>query len=134
MTIQTSNRVHAASLADLESRGGILPVRVDSVLVALFLHDGKVYAVDNRCPHMGFPLSKGTVQDGILTCYWHYARFDMETGGTFDQFADDVRAFPVEVSDGEIYVDLTPRYDAKEHARARLRDGLERNISLVMAK
>ena len=45
---------------------------------------------------MGFPLSKGSVHDGILTCYWHYARFDLETGGTFDLWADDVRTFPVE--------------------------------------
>ena len=28
-----------------------------------------VYAVDNRCPHMGFPLHKGSVADGILTCH-----------------------------------------------------------------
>lgn len=45
---------------------------------------GKVLAVDNRCPHMGFPLDRGTVRDGILTCHWHHARFDLATGGTFD--------------------------------------------------
>jgi nitrite reductase/ring-hydroxylating ferredoxin subunit len=50
-----------------------------------------VYAVDNRCPHMGFPLHKGSVADGILTCHWHHARFDLESGGTFDPWADDVQ-------------------------------------------
>jgi nitrite reductase/ring-hydroxylating ferredoxin subunit len=34
---------------------------------------------------MGFPLSKGTVKDSILTCHWHHARFDLNNGGTFDQ-------------------------------------------------
>lgn len=134
MTFQQANKVRAASVAELEAKGGIMPVRVDGTMLAVFRHEGRVYAVDNRCPHMGFPLSKGTVQDGILTCYWHYARFDLETGGTFDQFADDVRAFPTEVIGDDIFVDLTPRYDAKEHARARLHDGLERNIPLVVAK
>ena len=53
----------------------------------------EIHAVDNRCPHMGFPLHKGSVCDGILTCHWHHARFDLESGGTFDQFADDVQTY-----------------------------------------
>lgn len=53
--------------------------------------DGQVYALDNRCPHMGFPLHRGTVYDGILTCHWHHAKFDLAGGCTFDPFADDVR-------------------------------------------
>ena len=35
--------------------------------LALFAYGDDVYAVDNRCPHMGFPLDRGTVKDGILT-------------------------------------------------------------------
>ena len=35
--------------------------------IAVFYHGGQVHAVDNRCPHMGFPLHRGTVKDGILT-------------------------------------------------------------------
>ena len=53
----------------------------------------RVRAVDNRCPHMGFPLDRGSVKDGILTCHWHHARFDLAGGGTFNPFADDVRTF-----------------------------------------
>jgi len=52
---------------------------------------GSIHAVDNRCPHMGFPLHKGSVCNGILTCHWHHARFDLASGGTFDPFADDVQ-------------------------------------------
>ena len=44
---------------------------------------------------MGFPLDRGTVKDGILTCHWHHARFDLINGGTFDQWAGDVLSFPV---------------------------------------
>jgi nitrite reductase/ring-hydroxylating ferredoxin subunit len=109
-------------------------VRVAGYSLALFFHEGKVYAVDNRCPHMGFPLHRGSVRDGILTCHWHHARFDLESGGTFDQFADEARAFPVEIKDGEVWVDLTPRGDRLTYLRQRLQDGLERNISLVVAK
>ena len=59
----------------------------DNFVRAARLED--VRAVDNRCPHMGFPLHRGTLRDGILTCHWHHARFDLESGGTFDQFADE---------------------------------------------
>ena len=79
----------------------------------------QVYAVDNRCPHMGFPLHKGSVADGILTCHWHHARFDLTSGGTFDPWADDVQTYPVVVRDGIVYVDPRPR-EFDRAARARL--------------
>jgi len=133
MSTATPHFVRAATLPALR-KTGLLTVQLDGHTVALFEHAGKVYGVDNRCPHMGFPLDKGSVQDGILTCYWHYARFDLATGGTFDQFADDVRSFPVEVRGEEIFVDVTLHHDARTHQRERLRIGLERDISLVMGK
>jgi nitrite reductase/ring-hydroxylating ferredoxin subunit len=125
--------VRAGRLDDVRAAGS-MPVRVAGHSLALFYHDGNVHAVDNRCPHMGFPLHRGSVRDGILTCHWHHARFDLETGGTFDQFADEARVFPVEIRDGEVWVNLAPREDQRAHQRQRLQDGLERNISLVLAK
>src|SRR3712207_7877436 len=83
---------------------------------------------------MGFPLHRGTLQDGILTCHWHHARFDLESGGTFDQFADEARVFPVEIRDGEVWVDLAPRGGQVDYQRERLLDGLERSLSLGFAK
>jgi nitrite reductase/ring-hydroxylating ferredoxin subunit len=129
----TEGFVRVASLSDVVETPGYT-VHVGGESIALFMADGRVYAVDNRCPHMGYPLSRGSVKDCILTCHWHHARFDLTTGGTFDQWADDVRAFPAEVRAGEVWVDLTPRTDLKDHYRARLTDGLERDISLVIGK
>ena len=103
--------------------------------IAVFHHEGEVYAVDNRCPHMGFPLDRGSVKDGILTCHWHHARFDLSSGGTFNPFADDVRSFPVSVVEGEVWIDPEPAArDEGKHWRRRLEDGLEHNIRLVIAK
>ena len=99
--------------------------------LALYAYGDRIYAVDNRCPHMGFPLSQGTVKDGILTCHWHHARFDLASGGTFDQFADDVRAYPVELRGEELWIDLAPRHDERAHQLKRLRDGLERGRHAV---
>ena len=103
--------------------------------IAVFRHGDGFAAVDNRCPHMGFPLNRGTVRDGILTCHWHHARFDLSSGGTFDPFADDVRAFPVSVVDGEVWVEPNPpETDPVSRWSSRLEDGMEHNIRLVVAK
>nr|ABC72336.1 sugar ABC transporter permease protein [uncultured haloarchaeon] len=104
--------------------------------VALFHHEGEVYALDNRCPHMGFPLSKGSLKDGLLTCDWHHARFELAQGDTLDIWADDVQTFPTRVQDGTVYVDPNPEPDVppETHWRNRLADGLAENLSLVAAK
>jgi nitrite reductase/ring-hydroxylating ferredoxin subunit len=130
---EVSELVRAASLSELRSAGRLV-VAVGGHTMCLFTDGDDVHAVDNRCPHMGFPLSRGTVADGILTCHWHHARFDLCSGGTFDQWADDLRRFPVDVVGDDVLVDLSVRDDRVGHQRKRLRDGLERDISLVLAK
>ncbi len=136
MSIQatpTSRFVPAASLDEVR-RLGSLVTNADGVAVALFAHGEGIFAVENRCPHMGFPLHRGTVKDGVLTCHWHHARFDLETGGTFDQWADDARVFPVETRDGTVWVDVSRAGHQIDYLRQRLREGLERQLPLVVAK
>jgi nitrite reductase/ring-hydroxylating ferredoxin subunit len=125
--------VKAATLAELPN-GASRSLTLEGNVIALINSGGRIFAVDNRCPHMGFPLDRGTVKDCILTCHWHHARFDLATGGTFDQWADDVRAFPVRVERDAILIDLAEHRDLKRHHLARLSDGLERDIPLVIAK
>src|SRR5579859_2333076 len=115
--------IRAASMAELESRERLV-LSVDGQAVVLFLANNTVYALDNRCPHMGFPLDRGSVSGQILTCHWHHARFDLCSGGTFDPWADDVRRYPVDVRDGEIWIDVSPRPNRRDYQRRRLREGL----------
>jgi nitrite reductase/ring-hydroxylating ferredoxin subunit len=131
--VETAARKRAASLEELRGAGRLV-VHLGGHTICLLVDGGEVYAVDNRCPHMGFPLHRGSVGDGILTCHWHHARFDLCTGGTFDEWADDLRQFPVEVEGDDVYVDLTPPAGPLAHQRQRLYDGLRRNIPLVVAK
>jgi nitrite reductase/ring-hydroxylating ferredoxin subunit len=125
--------VRIASLSELRAAGRLV-VHEDRHTLCLFVEGDEVYAVDNRCPHMGFPLHRGTVCDGILTCHWHHARFDLGTGGTFDPWADELRRFPVEIEGDDVLVDLSPPDDPVAHQRKRLHDGLERSLALVLAK
>jgi nitrite reductase/ring-hydroxylating ferredoxin subunit len=125
--------IRVAQLTEVQAAGSFL-VRILKHTIVLFYSDNRVYAIDNRCPHMGFPLQGSTCKDGIVTCPWHYARFDLASGGTFDSWADDVPSFPVEIRDGEVWVNLAPPVNPHVHQRQRLQDGLEQNISLVIAK
>lgn len=126
--------VRAGTLAELEAKGRLLLTgRHRPVLV---IHDrGRVFALDNRCPHMGFPLDRGSVEDGILTCHWHHARFDIASGCTFDLWADDVPACPVEVRSGEVWVKpVFGHADPVAHGQRRLAEGMDHNLGLVIAK
>ena len=126
--------LEAGTLEEIKRKGRAL-VSGGPVPIVVFYSEGNLHAVDNRCPHMGFPLHRGTVEDGILTCHWHHARFDLESGCTFDLFADDATVYPVEVKDGRVYIDLSaPPRDPVAHGLRRLEEGMDQNIRLVMAK
>jgi nitrite reductase/ring-hydroxylating ferredoxin subunit len=124
----------AGSLEELRAKGRLV-VHGGHRPILVVYDRGRVSALDNRCPHMGFPLERGSVEDGILTCHWHHARFDLESGCTFDPWADDVPICPVQVHDGEVWVKTTFGHaDPAAHWRERLSNGLAHDISLVIAK
>ncbi len=134
MDMPTSDFVHVGSLAELKDKGRLVAHGRHSPVLVLY-DGGHVFALDNRCPHMGFPLDRGSVEDGILTCHWHHARFDLASGCTFDLWADDVPTCPVEVRDGEIWINPSFAHgDPSHHWRQRLDDGLAHNLGLVIAK
>jgi nitrite reductase/ring-hydroxylating ferredoxin subunit len=127
--------VRAGTLEELKAEGRVV-VHGQHRPVLLLHSDGRVFALDNRCPHMGFPLDRGSIEDGILTCHWHHARFAAASGCTFDLWADDLPTCAVEIrAGGEIWVKPVFGFaDAAGHWRQRLADGLGHNLSLVIAK
>jgi len=125
--------VRAGSVEELRSEGRLV-TKVGTLPVVVFWQDGQAYAIEDRCPHMGFPLHRGTVEAGLLTCHWHHARFDLESGCTLDLWADDARAFDVELTDDDVLVSARANGDEVGRLQARLRDGLEEGLTLVVAK
>jgi nitrite reductase/ring-hydroxylating ferredoxin subunit len=134
MDVPTPNFIRAGSLDELKAKGQLV-VRGPHRPI-LVVHDrGRIFALDNRCPHMGFPLDRGCVEDGILTCHWHHARFDLASGCTFDLWADDVPTCSVEVRDLDVWVKPTFGHaDPAAYWRRRLHDGLAHGLGLVIAK
>ena len=134
----TWHRLCAAADVD---ESGCKPFTVDGTHLALFKYEGSFHAVDNRCPHMGYPMSEGSVRDGVLICHWHHWEFDLKTGGCFLTSGDDLKAFPVEVrDDGCVYVGLSQgeREEARlrliERGKRALEQGLKDRSSFLIAK
>ena len=127
------DRVTVGTLEELR-RVGCLTGKAGTQPICVFWSEGAAFALDDRCPHMGFPLHRGTVESGLVTCHWHNARFDLSSGGTLDPWADDVRAYPVEIDDGRVTVILDAGLDRTGYLMHRLDEGLEQGITLVIAK
>ncbi len=124
----------AGSLEELKAKGRLVVHGRHRPILVVY-DRGRVFALDNRCPHMGFPLERGSLEDGILTCHWHHARFDLESGWTFDLWADDVPICPIEIRNGDVWVKTTFGHaNPAAHWRQRLADGLAHDLGLVVAK
>lgn len=75
--------------------------------IALFRTERSIYAIDNRCPHQGYALLQGDVNQETLTCAWHNWKFELDDGGACSFGGEAVRSYPVEVRGGQIFVDVT---------------------------
>ena len=97
---------YACDLTDLQIKRRKV-VRLQNKQIALFYEEKGVFACNNRCPHEGYPLSEGTVDSACrLTCNWHNWKFDLEDGRNL-YGGDNVRIYPIVVTDGKVYLDIT---------------------------
>ncbi len=85
--------------------GGVKVVRVDDQPVALFHLEDGYYAMDDLCTHDGGPLAEGTLEDHVIECPRHGARFDVRTGAVLRLPAvAPVPTYRVRIEEGEIQV------------------------------
>lgn len=97
--------IDIGSLADIPVQGARV-VKTRFGCVAIFrTADDQVFALDDRCPHKGGPLSEGIVHGTSVTCPLHNWVFDMATGEA--QGADNgrINTYPVRVESGRIVLD-----------------------------
>ena len=82
-------------------------VRTQEGDIALFhAGDGNFYAIENRCPHKGGPLSEGIVHDCHVTCPLHNWVLNLKTGEAEAPDEGKVATYAVKVEDGAIYLKL----------------------------
>lgn len=120
---------------ELAKRGRKL-LRHNGKQVLLIATGERIFAIANRCPHEGYPLSEGTLgPDCVLTCNWHNWKFDLASGETLVG-RDPVRTYTTELRGEEIYIDLAdPPADAQRvHALKGLEAALADNDLSRMAR
>ena len=115
--------------------GKAIAVRVEDRSVALFNHEGTIYATDNQCPHMGYPLIRGRARNGVLQCDWHGWSYAMAGGGCFTGGCDDLDTFPVEVRGDDIHVKVAGVASRRTGAHyLLLKEGLLSRDNWVLSK
>ena len=96
--------IKAADLAEMEDGQGVKLCHAGRV-VAVFLTEGEVYAVDDRCSHAEASLSEGEAFDREVECPLHGAIFDLATGEALTFPATrPVETYPTRVEQGEVLV------------------------------
>jgi nitrite reductase/ring-hydroxylating ferredoxin subunit len=96
----------AATISEVPAGQG-KPVTVNGKKVALFRVHDAFYAIEDRCPHRGAPLSEGDLDGAEVTCPWHAARLDVTTGKHLSPPANcGVATYKVQVVGDEIQVDV----------------------------
>jgi NAD(P)H-dependent nitrite reductase small subunit len=72
--------------------------------IGIFNVNGKLYAIDNLCPHEGGPMADGPLEGKIVTCPLHGWRCDVTTGDSLELPGIKVATYEVKVEDGKVYV------------------------------
>lgn len=81
-------------------------IKVGSKKLCLVKHTGKIYVLQNACPHAGGILSGGWCKNGRIICPIHRYEYDLETGRGAEGQRDYIDVYPIEQREDGIYVGL----------------------------
>ena len=90
----------SSDLWDGEMRGLV----VDGQKVLLVRLDGAARAYEDRCAHLGVPLSQGRLEDGVIICSAHCYEYDARSGAGINPRSACLRAVPLDEHDGAIFL------------------------------
>ena len=79
---------------------------VNGRMVAVFFVEGRYFAINDICPHMGASLAGGEVFDGVVACPWHAWRFRVTDGTWCDNPRIKTDVYEVRVVGDEIQVSV----------------------------
>jgi 3-phenylpropionate/trans-cinnamate dioxygenase ferredoxin subunit len=106
--------LHYACLYDDLAKDFKMKIQIEGQSILLMLLLDKVYAIQDKCTHLGVSLSKGVVKNEHIQCRAHHARFNIKTGDVLDKAhigfikmpTKKLKTFKTEVTEGKIYIDL----------------------------
>lgn len=105
-----------AKVGDIPPGTGVA-YTVNGRMVAVFEENGKYFAIDDFCPHMGASLAGGRMDKGVVACPWHAWRFCIYDGKWCDSPKLKVDAFEVRLEGEQIQVKVPFKEDPLPPAR-----------------
>lgn len=98
-------RVMIGKVSDIPD-GGSVVVTINQKDIAVFRVNGQFFAIDDLCPHMGASLSGGFVEEGVVTCPWHYWRFRLSDGAWADNPKVKTGCYAVHVVGDDVQLEV----------------------------
>ncbi len=99
-----SDLIEVCSLNNLQ-RSPYQIVDVGGMQVAVYYHDGAVYAFEDKCTHQPCPLSGSNIEGNEIICAMHGARFNIKSGEVTMQPAQkDLRMFNTQITEGVVFI------------------------------
>lgn len=102
-----SNWIKICPVGDVPALGARMVESADHGRIAVFRSGGdELFAVRDRCPHRGGPLSQGIVHDKTVTCPLHGWKIQLNDGQVVPPDVGCVKHFPIKVEHGDVFIDL----------------------------
>jgi len=98
--------IEVGSLDDIPSRGARCVNTPEGKLAVFRTAEGRVFAIEDHCPHKGGPLSQGIVHGTSVTCPLHNWVISLETGRALGADEGAVRTVPVRIEAGRLFIAL----------------------------
>lgn len=100
-----SDFIDIGAISDIPRQGARL-VKTQMGCIAVFrTADDEVFALDDRCPHKGGPLSQGIQHGRSVTCPLHNWVIDLNSGAAQGADEGQVRTYPIRTEGGRILID-----------------------------
>ena len=101
--VELDNFVSVLAEKELQE-GSMKLLKIQGLPILLIKQAGQIYAIDNRCPHMGCAFSGGTLDGTKIVCPCHDWRFDLKTGEYEKEPSMKLVSYEWKIESGKIWV------------------------------
>ncbi len=99
------SKLHKVCKLEELPNGSVKSIEIEEKVVGVYHHEGKLFAIDDFCPHMGASLCGGMVENETVTCPWHAWRFRLNDGAWADNPRIKIASYNVKVVVDEVFVE-----------------------------
>jgi len=103
---QMNDWIEVGTLDDIPRQGARVVRRADGDIAVFRTLDDELFALRDRCPHKGGPLSQGIVHGNKVACPLHGWNIRLEDGCAVAPDEGCAATFPVHVESGEVFLQI----------------------------